>query len=136
MNMNGNGKHGAMGEVMSSARGDNSKRAVNGLDINVLRASLEAFTPPKKYTVIEIVRELFHVLEAKRNEGASFEQLAELLKRDHLEIGAQTLKTQMSIVRRELKVELVECPNCGTRVKELVTGGNGEGGGADAKAGA
>lgn len=129
MNMNGNGMHGAMGDAISSARGDRSKDAVSELDINALRSGLEAFRPPKRYTVIEIVRELFPVLEAKRNEGASFEQLAELLNKNRLEIAAQTLKTQMSIVRRELKVAHVKCPSCGTRVKKLAIGGNADGDG-------
>ncbi|RDU94951.1 hypothetical protein [Trinickia dinghuensis] len=129
MNMNGNAGHAPMGETMSSARGDSSKRAVGEVDINALRSGLQAFRPPKRYTVIEVVRELFPVLEAKRNEGASFEQLVELLNKNRLEIAAQTLKTQMSIVRRELKVAFVECPSCGTRVKELATSGNSDSGG-------
>lgn len=101
MNMNGNGKHGAMGEVMSSARGDRSKGAGSELDINALRSGLEAFAPPKRYTVIEIVRELFPVLEAKRNEGASFEQLADVLGANNWAVSVQTLKTLMSKVRKE-----------------------------------
>ncbi|NAX10171.1 hypothetical protein C1W90_04790 [Burkholderia pseudomallei] len=130
MNMNGNGTDGAMGEAISSARGGRSMGAISELDINALRSGLEAFRPPKRYTVIEIVRELFPVLEAKRNEGASFEQLTDLLNKNRLEIAAQTLKTQMSIVRRELKVGRVKCPSCGTRVKELAVGGIADGDGA------
>ncbi|WP_244219946.1 hypothetical protein [Paraburkholderia terricola] len=101
MNMNGNGKHGPMGEVMSRARGDSSKRALNELDINALRSGLEAFTPPKRYTAIEIVRVLFPLLETKRKEGASPEQLAEVLGENNWEVSVQTLKTLMSKVRKE-----------------------------------
>lgn len=108
MNANTNshkGMSGAMAEAQGRASLGAPKGTVLELDINALRAGLEAFTPPKKYTATEIVRELFPVLETKRKEGASPEQLAEVLRENSWIVTAQTLKTLMSKVRKERRAQ-------------------------------
>ncbi|WP_080409370.1 hypothetical protein [Burkholderia ubonensis] len=125
--MNTNAKTGIVSETESSmsealARSpDNRKnRVVGELDIDALKASLESYEPPKRYTTIEIVRELFPLLDAKRKAGASPDQLADVLHENGCEITAQTLKTLMSKIRKEVCVAYATCPCCNSKVPESI----------------
>lgn len=125
--MNTDAKTGIVSETESSmsealARSpDNRKNKVAGeLNIDVLKASLESYEPPKRYTTIEIVRELFQLLDVKRKAGASFEQLADVLRENGCEITAQTLKTLMSKLRKEGCVAYAICPRCNSKVPESI----------------
>ncbi len=91
---------------------------VGELNIDALKASLEDYEPPKKYTTTEIVRALFPLLDAKRKAGASPEQLADVLQKNGCDITAQTLKTLMSKIRKEAGIAYTTCPCCNSRVPE------------------
>ena len=107
-----------MSEALARSRDNRKNRVVGELNIDALKASLEGYEPPKRYTTIEIVRELFPLLDGKRKAGASPEQLADVLHKNGCEITAQTLKTLMSKIRKEAGVAYTTCPRCNSRVPE------------------
>ena len=68
-----------MNAALTQATQRMQKKSVDQPDIDALKAAVLAYVPPKKHTAIDVVRELFPVLEEKRKDGASYEGLAELL---------------------------------------------------------
>lgn len=125
MNINVNENFGtanrvSMNDALTQANQGIQKSNAGQPDIDALKAAVLAYVPPKKHTAIDVVRELFPVLEEKRKEGASYEGLAELLSGKGWETSVQTLKTLMSNVRREMKTVYLSCPHCGTKVPEAL----------------
>lgn len=110
----------SMNAALTQATQRMQKKSVDQPDIDALKAAVLAYVPPKKHTAIDVVRELFPVLEEKRKDGASYEGLAELLSGKGWETSVHTLKTLMSNVRREMKTVYVSCPHCGTKVPEAL----------------
>lgn len=90
------------------------------IDLEKLKAKVLAFEPVRELSKHEIVRELFEVLEGKREAGATYEELAALLKEPDWDIDIKdgTLKTLMSKVRTEKNIMYVNCPCCETKVQE------------------
>jgi hypothetical protein len=96
--------------------GTPDKMGKDMIDIESLKAKLRQYEPRKDLSKLDVVRELFDILEEKRKEGASSADLAQYLSEVGWDVSEATLKTLMSKVRRESKIEYVTCPHCQSTV--------------------
>jgi hypothetical protein len=113
-----------VGQALVGAQATSKETRVNqpaqeGMStIERLRAKVLAHKPKiKKMSSLDIVRELFDVLENQRKAGETYEELTELLKPE-IEIKDGTLKAMMSKIRTERKIKYVQCPCCQSEVPE------------------
>lgn len=113
-----------MGNAFAGTQGMTSKAEVNEpaksrRDIlEAMRAALQAYEPESKMSNLDYVREMFDLLEEKLKKDATYSKLAELMKGAGIDIKDGTLKTMMSKVRAERKVQFVKCPCCQSDVPE------------------
>lgn len=106
----------ALGQRHASETPD--KKGVGKIDIEALKATLRQYEPHKELSKLDVVRELFDILEEKRKAGATPADLAQYLSAIGWEVSESTLKTLMSKVRREAKIEYVKCPCCQSTVSK------------------
>lgn len=117
-----------MGHAFSGAQGvtsnaEVSEPAKSRRDIlAAMRAALQAYEPESKMSNLDYVREMFDLLEEKLKKDATYSKLAELMKGAGIDIKEGTLKTMMSKVRAERKVQLVKCPCCQSTVPDSQIG--------------
>ncbi|KVN17519.1 hypothetical protein WT08_00030 [Burkholderia sp. MSMB1552] len=90
--------------------------------LEAMRAALQAYEPESKMSNLDYVREMFDLLEEKLKKGATYSKLSELLKGAGIDIKDGTLKTMMSKIRAERKVQFVKCPCCKSEVPESQIG--------------
>ncbi|CAJ3454491.1 Uncharacterised protein [Burkholderia pseudomallei] len=113
-----------MGNAFSGAQGmtpkaEMSEPAKSRRDIlEAMRAALQAYEPESKMSNLDYVREMFDLLEEKLKKDAPYSKLAELMKGAGIDIKDGTLKTMMSKIRAERKVQFVKCPCCQSEVPE------------------
>lgn len=103
-------------ETQQEAVGKTSQ-ASGKAKLELMLQKVLAHEPQVKMTHLDFVRGLFEALEVKRKEGATYEELAALLK-DDLDVTEATLKTMMSKIRVEKGIRNVTCPCCGAKVPE------------------
>lgn len=112
-----------MGQALVGAQATPKETPVNEpaqggmISIERLRAKVLAHKPKIKMSSLDIVRELFDVLENQRKAGETYEELTELLKPE-IEIKDGTLKAMMSKIRTERKIKYMQCPCCQSEVPE------------------
>jgi hypothetical protein len=100
------------------------KKGVGKVDIEALKAKLREYQPSKELSKLDVIRELFDILEEKRKAGATPVDLAQYLSAIGWEVSEATLKTLMSKVRRESKIEYVKCPCCQSTVSKAQISGH------------
>ncbi|MFC5431367.1 hypothetical protein ACFPTO_21560 [Paraburkholderia denitrificans] len=117
-----------MGQAFNTAHGLPPKTGVSlpaksSRDIlESMRAALQAYEPEAKMSNLDYVREMFDLLEKKLKADAKYAKLAELMKEAGIDVKDSALKTMMSKIRAERKVQLVKCPCCQSKVPESQIG--------------
>lgn len=107
------GAQATAGETLASDASTSSRNI-----LQAMRAALQAYEPESKMSNLDYVREMFDLLEEKLKKNATYSKLAELMKGVGIDIKEGTLKTMMSKIRAERKVQLVKCPCCQSMVPE------------------
>ncbi|MDR5814983.1 hypothetical protein QCE62_15480 [Caballeronia sp. LZ033] len=111
-----------MGAAFASARVncqetriDDAKRSSKNV-LEMLRAKMQEYQPKRAMSNLDIIREIFDLLDEKLKAGGKYEELVELMKSPDFDIKAGTLKTMMSKIRAERRIERAQCPCCHTDV--------------------